>query len=66
MNSAIIGQRLVQLRGNKTQLEVSKAVNISISALSMYELGLRNPRDSVKVRLANYYGVTVESIFFNT
>ena len=65
MNSTLIGQRLVQLRGDKTQQEVSKAVNISISALSMYELGLRNPRDSVKVRLADYFKTTVEDIFFS-
>nr|DAF29683.1 MAG TPA: hypothetical protein [Caudoviricetes sp.] len=31
----------------------------------MYECGERIPRDSVKVRLAQYYEKTVQSIFFD-
>lgn len=60
-----IGERLIMLRGNKPQSEVAKAVGISNSALSMYECGERIPRDSIKVKLANYYGKTVQSIFFD-
>lgn len=60
-----IGERLIMLRGNKPQSEVAKAVGISSSALSMYECGERIPRDSIKVKLANYYGKTVQSIFFD-
>lgn len=60
-----IGERLIALRGNKSQSEVAKAVGISSSALSMYECGERIPRDSIKVKLADYYGKTVQSIFFN-
>lgn len=65
MNSKKIGSRLTKLRGNKPQSEVAKAVGISDSALSMYECGERIPRDSVKVKLAKYYGKTVQSIFFD-
>lgn len=65
LNSKKIGSRLVELRGNKSQSEVAKAVGISDSALSMYECGERIPRDSVKVRLAQYYEKTVQSIFFD-
>ena len=66
INSKIIGQRLVQLRTNKkkTQKEVAEACNISVSALAMYEIGERIPRDEIKKRIANYYKVSVESIFF--
>lgn len=60
-----IGNRLTKLRGEKSQSEVAKAVGISDSALSMYECGERIPRDSVKVKLAEYYGKTVQSIFFD-
>ena len=65
LNSKKIGSRLVELRGNKSQSEVAKAVGISDSAFSMYECGDRIPRDSVKVRLAQYYEKTVQSIFFD-
>ena len=44
--------------------EVANAVNITEKTLSDYEAGARMPRDEVKIRLANYYGVDTESIFF--
>lgn len=58
-----IGNRLTMLRGNKPQSEVAKAIGISDSALSMYECGERIPRDSIKIKLAQYYGKSVQSIF---
>lgn len=58
------GKKLVELRGNKSQEEVAKAVGITQSALSMYERGERTPRDDVKIKLANYYESDVEFIFF--
>lgn len=63
MNAKKIGRRLIKLRGTKSQSEVANAVGISDSALSMYECGERIPRDSVKVKLAQYYEKTVQSIF---
>lgn len=60
-----IAKRLVKLRGEKTREEVALANNISVSALTMYETGHRIPRDELKKSLARYYGVTVESIFFD-
>ena len=38
-----IGQRLSNLRGNRTLKEVANAVGISVSALAMYETGKRVP-----------------------
>lgn len=64
MNTQAIGETLRKLRGNRTQAEVAKALEISISALSMYENGERIPRDEVKKRIAEYYGRTVQYIFF--
>ncbi len=58
------GRRLQQLRGNTPREEVAEATRISVSALTMYELGQRNPRDDVKCSLADYYGVRVSDIFF--
>lgn len=65
MQSKKIGNRLTRLRGVKSQSEVARAVGISDSALSMYECGERIPRDSIKVKLAEYYGETVQAIFFD-
>ena len=64
MDSIKIGKRLIELRGEKTQEKVAKDNNISVSALSMYEQGNRIPRDEVKIRLAEYYNVSVEKLFF--
>lgn len=58
-----IAQRLILLRGKRTREEVAKAVGISLSAMAMYENGYRIPRDETKIKLANYYGVSVEQIF---
>lgn len=58
------GRRLQELRGGRTRDEVAQANNISVSALTMYELGQRNPRDDVKCSLAEFFGVRVSDIFF--
>lgn len=65
MNRKLIGEKLLKLRGDKSREEVSSSVDISISALQMYENGQRIPRDEIKVRLAEYYQTTVQEIFFN-
>ena len=58
------GDKLRQLRGNKSSLEVSKDLKISDSALRMYETEQRVPRDDIKIALADYYHTSVETIFF--
>ena len=63
MDRKQIAEKLVELRGEKTQAEVAENVGISLSTLAMYETGKRIPRDEIKIRLANYYGTTVESLF---
>ncbi|WP_071530394.1 MULTISPECIES: helix-turn-helix domain-containing protein [Selenomonas] len=64
-NRPRIAERLRDLRGRRTIKEVSNACGISPSTLSMYENGERVPRDEVKIRLAKFYSVSVESIFFD-
>lgn len=63
-----IGTKLRALRAakKKSQQQVADEVNITKSALAMYEKDKRIPRDEIKVRIANYYGESVQSIFFNT
>lgn len=65
MNKELIGKKLLVLRGNRTREEVAEAVNISVSALQMYENGKRIPRDDIKIKLAGYFGTSVQEIFFN-
>lgn len=64
MNAVAIGEKLKKLRGDVTQRKVANDVDISVSALSMYETGKRIPRDEVKLRLSEYYGVSIEKLFF--
>lgn len=59
-----IGNKLVELRGNKTQDEVAKTIGISASALSMYERGERIPRDNIKIRISEYYKKPIHKIFY--
>jgi len=65
MDRVQIGMRLVKLRGDKSREFVANELNISFRALESYESGSRIPRDAVKVLIAKYYGVSVESIFFS-
>lgn len=58
------GKRLIELRGNKSQAEVAKGIGIATSTLGMYETQQRTPRYSIKIAIANYYGKTVQDIFF--
>ena len=64
MDAKVIGKRLAELRGERSQAEVAEAVNISPAALSMYEGGERIPRDEIKIRLADYFKSTVYDLFF--
>ena len=63
-----IGTKLRALRAQKqkTQQQVADDLNITKSALAMYERNRRVPRDEVKVRIATYYGDSVQSIFFSS
>ena len=62
-----IGTKLRALRAKmkKSQKQVADEVRITKSALAMYERDDRVPRDEIKVRLANYYGESVQSLFFS-
>lgn len=55
---------LRELRGGKTQEEIAKDIGITKSAWAMYERGERIPRDEVKVKIAKYFGRTIEELFF--
>ena len=60
-----VAERLIQARGEKRRDEVASAVGISLSAIAMYENGDRIPRDEIKIRLADFYGTSVQELFFS-
>lgn len=64
MADSVISKKLIELRGDRSQSEVAKALGISTSALSMYENGERIPRDPIKIRIADYYKTPIQDIFF--
>ena len=63
-----IGTKLKALRIMKksTQQEAAANIGITKSALAMYERDERIPRHEIKIRIADYYGESVQSIFFST
>lgn len=65
INPKKTGQKLKNLRGNRTQDDIAKCLRISRSSYQMYENGERIPRDTVKVKLAKFYNVPVGSLFFD-
>lgn len=57
------GERLRELRGTRTQKEVASGCGITLAALISYESGERVPRDEIKLRFADFFGVPIWSIF---
>lgn len=66
VDSVEIGRRLRELRHYRPQREIADAVGVSDSVIGSYERGERVPSDSVKVKLAELYGKTVQEIFFDS
>jgi DNA-binding XRE family transcriptional regulator len=64
MDAKVIGNKLASLRKDIPRETVANALGISTSALAMYEQGNRVPRDEIKLKIAKYYGLTVQEIFF--
>ena len=59
------GEKLRKLRGERSQDEMAKELNITKSSLAMYERNERIPRDEVKIRIAEYFGTSVQELFFS-
>lgn len=59
------GEKLRELRGDKSQEVMAQEVGVTKSAWAMYERNERVPRDEVKVRIANHFHRTVQEIFLS-
>lgn len=57
-----IGSIIKKLRKQQkiTQLELAKALNIADNTVSQYENGQRLPSDEIKIKLADYFGVSLD------
>ena len=59
-----VADKLVKARGAKTRAEAAAEIGISYRALTSYEQGWRRPSDNVKKKIADYYGMTVQALFY--
>ena len=61
-----MAKSLSQLRNekNKTQREVAEDLKVGVSTIGMYETGQRTPSLQTAKKLAKYFEVSVEDIFF--
>lgn len=66
LDSMKIGNRIKSLRTERgeTTEDMARSIGTSCSAIGMYENGQRVPRDEIKIRIAEHFGVPVECIFF--
>lgn len=65
VNMAVAGAKLRKLRGIRTRTGVAKELCLAYSTLQSYEDGTRTPPGRIKQKLADYYGVSVKSIFYS-
>lgn len=61
-----VGTMLRELRGDKTQEDVANALGITKSSWAMYERDERVPRDETKILIAQFFGKSVQEIFYFT
>lgn len=59
---SVFSERLVKLRDsrNLSQKEVAKEFGVVVRAYQRYEYGEREPQLSVLVRMADFYGVSID------
>lgn len=62
-----LGNKLRKLRidDGKTQKELADLFEVSVSSISMYEMGLRVPSDKIKAKYSTFFKKDVGGIFFN-
>ena len=67
MTNNYIADNLRYLRNKKgvSQTAVAKALGVPITTYHAWETGENTPRDPMKIAIAEYYGRTVQFIFFN-
>lgn len=66
MTKEEVGERLKELREERGQSKtfVSKKLGLNYRTLCAYEYGERTVPDRIKQMIADYYGLSVDDIFF--
>lgn len=64
MDRKAIGARLRKCRGSRSIETIAEAIGVSPSAISMYENGVRVPKDDIKIKLASYYKKSIQWLFY--
>lgn len=59
-----VGEKIRALRGSETKESVAGKMGVTVSSWTKYERDERIPRDELKVKIAEYFGTTVQNIFF--
>ena len=61
-----MNNKLLEYRTNKNlkQSDIAEVIKKTVSHYGMLESGKRNPSIEVAWKLSNFYGVTIEDIFF--
>ncbi|MGF7431057.1 helix-turn-helix transcriptional regulator [Thermoanaerobacterium thermosaccharolyticum] len=64
----MFGERLSQLRKEKglTQEELAKALNMTRSSLSLYEIGKRDPDTDTLKKIADFFNVSTDYLLGQT
>lgn len=58
------GARLKELRGNRSLDELSELTGIPKSTLWRFETDVTRPSDEMKMKIAQFYGKTIQEIFY--
>ena len=58
----MVGSRLKEIRKEKgvTQKVLASVIGVTETAVSMYETGINDPNDNVKLKIASYFGVSLD------
>lgn len=66
MNREENGKKLMELRTQRgmSRAAVAREIGVTEAAVQYYETGQRGPRDEIKVKLANLFGVSVLDLFY--
>jgi putative transcriptional regulator len=60
----LVRQKLINCRGNRSRHQVANDLKITPQMLGAIERGDRTPSLTLAKKIADYYGATVDEIFF--
>ena len=52
----------LRLENGYTMEDIAKELNLSIAAISLYEKGKREPNQETLIKIADFYGITVDDL----